>query len=227
MRIIVTRPEEDAGPLAEKLKILGHAVINLPLIQIVPRPSVVIPHGSYQLICLTSANGVRHLQAISGHENTPLVAIGAQSLVAAKNSGFKNASAHGGDVDGLAAYVKGNYKPKDGTILYLSGSTISGDLEGQLKSVGFTVDRIITYDATSIKLNDSVDAILSADAVMLYSPRIAKIWSSEIIALELNEAVAVQKHFCLSTNVAAALPQSWEKRIAREPTESAMLDLLD
>jgi uroporphyrinogen-III synthase len=69
--------------------------------------------------------------------------------------------------------------------------------------------------------------IMAADAVVLYSPRSAKLWLSEITTLNLQHAAKRLKHICLSANVAAALPQSWHKSIANSPTESALLALLD
>jgi uroporphyrinogen-III synthase len=227
MRIIVTRPEEDAGPLAERLKSMGHEPLLLPLMKIVPRPAVALPTKAYQFICLTSANGARSLRSIAGQEDTPLIAIGAQSLLAATKAGFTNTSAQGGDVEGLANFVIANFYPQSGPVLYLSGSTISGDLESELKQAGFLVDRLITYDAVPTGLEAHISQIEFADAVLLYSPRAAKIWCEEMKVLKLEKSVSIKKHYCLSDNVAAALPQSWPKRIAREPIESALLDLLD
>lgn len=227
MNIIITRPEEDALPLAGKLQAMGHHVFIVSMMSIVPRKTIIIQNKIYQAICLTSANGVRSLNSIAGLENFPVVAVGPQSLQAAIQAGFRDVTAQGGDVHGLAAYVKEKYNPTAGTILYISGLETSGDLEGQLKSAGFKVDRIITYDAVPAKLLNYQTEIREADAVMLYSPRSAKIWRSEISCLGLENAAEKITYYCLAASVAASLPQSWPKIIAQEATEASLLAALE
>jgi uroporphyrinogen-III synthase len=227
MNIIVTRPEEDAWQLAAKLKALGHVPMIMPLLKIVARPNIKIPNKVYQAICLTSANGVRSLSDITNIELIPVVAVGAQTLVAARKAGFLNVVAEGGDVSGLVSYIEKTYHQSSGPILYVSGAETSGDLEGKLRLAGFQVDRMVTYDAIPARLSTSVNQILQAHAVVLYSPRSAKIWRTEIERLQLEENINQLKHICLSANVAAALPQSWHTSIAKAPTETELLVLLD
>jgi uroporphyrinogen-III synthase len=227
MKIIITRPEEDAQPLANKLRAMGHSFVLIPLLKIVARKGVEIPQRNYQAICLTSANGVRVLDDISTLRNIPVIAVGPQSLQAVVHKGFANAIAQGGDVMGLASYMVQTFDKDSGPILYISGSETSGDLEGKLKTAGFDVNRVITYDAVPASLQGRESDIISADGVVLYSPRSARLWFSEITTLNLLNAAKRLNHICLSANVAAALPQSWHKSIANSPTESALLALLD
>lgn len=227
MKIIVTRPEEDVGPLARKLHAMGHEAVIMSMLNIVPRTDFKIPHKIYQAICLTSANGVRSLDDISDLKEFPVVAVGPQSFKAAREAGFQNVSAQGGDVDGLVAYVMLQYQPDKGPILYISGSETSGDLEGKLKFAGFAVDRVVTYDAVPATLSNRDSEIRQAHAVMLYSPRSAKIWQDEIMRLGLEHVAAQMLHYCLAASVAAALPQSWPKNIAQEPTETSILAALE
>jgi uroporphyrinogen-III synthase len=222
MRIIITRPEEDASPLAAKLQALGHEAIILPLIKIIARQKYEIPKRNYQFICLTSANGVRVMEDVSELQNILVIAVGPQSMLAAQVKGFANIAMEGGDVIGLVKYIVENLKPVDGPLLYLSGSETSGDLEGKLKLAGYDIDRVITYDAVPAQVSPTA---LNADAVMLYSPRTAKLWRQSIENLGLD--VSHMKHICLSANVAANLPQSWNTRVAAHPTESAILQVLD
>jgi uroporphyrinogen-III synthase len=60
MRLIVTRPEVDAGALLAKLAGLGHEAVALPLLKIVPRQDI-IPERDGQAVCVTSANAVHAL----------------------------------------------------------------------------------------------------------------------------------------------------------------------
>ena len=227
MKIVITRPQEDAGPLAKKLLALGHQPIVLPLLEIRARTDVLIPIKPYQAICLTSANAVRVLNEVGGIKSIPLFAVGPQSKQIAIDKGFINVEQQGGDVIGLHNYMSGHLNPKNGPLLYLSGSKTSGNLEGKLKQSGFEIDRIITYDAMPASLRAQEAHIKSADSVVLYSPRSAKLWVQQIKNLNLEALAQSLKHICLSANVAANLPQSWPRAIAATPTEPALLALLD
>jgi uroporphyrinogen-III synthase len=227
MRIIVTRPEVEGVGLCKKLVSFGHTPVFLPLLKIEPRLNISIPPLNYQLICVTSANGVRVAETSNMLKALPVVAVGEQSLRAAQLAGFTNAQAHGGDVHGLCEFVIKNFNPKNGTVLYLSGAETSGDLAGQLSQANFHVQRIILYDAVPLSLAAEKAAILKADAVLLYSPRTAKLWWQQILHLNLTKECAHIRHICLSENVAAALPQTCKIQIAKRPTEQHILELLD
>ena len=226
MKLIITRPQIDAAPLAAKLKALGHTAVIAPVLDIVPRLDVVIPHLPYQAICLTSANGLRCL-AVDLDQRIPVYTVGDQSASVARSRGFLNVEAEGGDVDGLVRHITSKLKPTDGPLLYLSGAETSGDLEGQLTKLGFAVTRVVTYHARARALDQYAAAIQSSDAVMLYSPRTAKLWFGEIERLKLVKAAESLRYLCLSQQVANALPQNWHKSVAKSPIEKSLLALLD
>lgn len=226
MKLIITRPKLDAESLAQALRDKGHEVVSAPLLDIVPRQNVPIPRMDFQAICVTSANGIRALN-VPLPFNWPVYAVGAQSAAAAKARGFTKVEAHGGDVDGLVAFLARNLKPAAGPLLYISGAETSGDLEGQLKDAGFMVHRAVTYDAVAQKLDAVAQNIPSSDGVLLYSPRSAKLWTDELARLNLTLPDAHLMHYCLSANVAAQLPDHWPKKIAPQPTDASLLSLLD
>ncbi len=227
MKIIITRPVEDALPLAGKLKAMGHDVVIAPVLLIVARADVKIPQRPYQAICLTSANGVRGLENIEALKTIPVIAVGPQSKQVALDRGFLHVLAKGGDVVKLAAHVAATLLPSNGPILYISGSQTSGDLEGKLKDAGFTVDRVITYDAKPADLKGFENEIRSSQAVLLYSPRSAKLWVSAINNLQLQHFATTLINICLSQAIGAWLPEDWPKRIAENPTEAALIAALD
>jgi uroporphyrinogen-III synthase len=230
MNIIVTRPEEDGSPLKAKLEAMGHRVILLPLLRIVPRQRVFIRKLPYQAILATSANGIR---ALAGHpelKSIRMLTVGPQSLKAAKDAGFNRAEAHGGDLDGLVAHIGKTLQPAAGPLLYLSGNETAGDLEGQLTKAGFHCWRSIVYDAVQAKDPGPAEAELrnrTADAVLLYSPRSARIWCKIMWDAGLAEQAASAHYFCLSRNVAAILPKAWARTVAKTPDETALLALLE
>ncbi len=225
MTLIITRPEEDALALLGKLASMGRSATLMPLLKIAPRPDIVIPARNYQVICVTSANALKTPGVADRFKNIPLLAVGPQSLAAARQAGFTHASAPGGDVHGLSAAVKANFDPQAGPVLYLSGAETSADLRAMLQVSGFTVERVITYDAVVQKPAGLENALSQADGVLLYSPRTARIWCDLAAGLETPAARPI--YYCLSENVAKILPQHWKKRVAKTPDKSAMLALLD
>lgn len=230
MNIIITRPEEDGSPLKAKLEAMGHRVILMPLLRIVPRTRAFIRKLPYQAVVATSANGIR---AITGHpelKSIRMLTVGPQSLKAAKDAGFLKAEAYGGDLEGLVAHIRKALPPSAGPILYLSGNETAGDLEGQLTKAGYECWRSIVYDAVQAKDPGPAEAALregKADAVLLYSPRSARIWCKIMWDAGLAEEAASTHYYCLSRNVAATLPKTWSRTVAKSPDEAALLALLE
>jgi uroporphyrinogen-III synthase len=224
VRLIITRPEEDALPLQRKLEAMGHSAISLPLVEIVPYTDVSIPVRRYQALCITSANGLRGVPLPDHLKQIPMYTLGPQSAVQATKAGFSNLKTGGGNVNGLADFIASNLSCEDGPLLYLSGEETSGDLEGQLRTRGFEVDRIKLYDAKPTEPDVRLH-IKDADAVMLYSPRTALLWH----ALTQRQGIDVSHllHLCLSANVAAKLPVNFTTKISAAATESDMLALLE
>ena len=61
MKVVVTRPRAQAGPLVERLEALGHEVVECPLIEIVPTGDEPIDTTGYDWVVVTSPNGAEHL----------------------------------------------------------------------------------------------------------------------------------------------------------------------
>lgn len=225
MRLLVTRPLEDAGTLERRLVALGHQVITSPLLTIAPRADIVIPAEPYQAIALTSANAIRCLQD-SGHldglRHLPVLAVGPQSAAAARQAGFANITEAGGDGIGLARYMIGALDPQAAPVLYLSGLDTASDFTGLLENGGLSTRRVIVYEARpAVTLAPEA---AGAEGVLLYSPRSARIW----LDLAKHQAIPadVMVHYCLSANIAAILPDAFATRVAARPVEEALLEII-
>ena len=234
-RFIVTRPEEDAGTVAHRLESAGHAVIRAPLLAIDRRAGVVIPQRNYRAVLVGSVNGAR---ALAGHPDRQRLAgaaafaVGPASAAAMRAAGWGAVHAAGGDVAALIAAVRRQLAPADGPLLYVSGETVTGDLERALATSGYAVDRVVLYAAEPVAalppaaVTGLRDA--TADAVLLYSPRTAEIWARLTIAAGLGGAAAGLRHLCLSANVAARLGAAFPDApvsVAARPDEDAMVAL--
>ena len=75
MRVVVTRPREQAGPLVQRLEELGHEVVECPLIEIEPLGEPVEVDG-YEWVIVTSPNGARELVANARGELPKVAAVG-------------------------------------------------------------------------------------------------------------------------------------------------------
>lgn len=227
MKLLVTRPLEDSGPLAEKLEALGHETVVVPLLAIKPRDEIVIPEQPYQALCVSSANGLLARADLSAYKHNLFFAIGPQSALEARKMGFDHVHDKGGNVEGLVRTIAKHAKPENGPLLYLSGAETTGDLEGKLKAQGFSVVRVIVYDALPCRVPELAALIDGAEGVLLYSPRTTKLWVDQINGAKLTNTATELLHFCLSANVAAGLPQNWRRVISATPNENAMLQLID
>ena len=75
MRVVVTRPRDQAGPLVKRLEELGHDVVECPLIEIEPLPGAVAVDG-YDWVIVTSPNGARELVERASGELPKVAAVG-------------------------------------------------------------------------------------------------------------------------------------------------------
>jgi uroporphyrinogen-III synthase len=234
MRLILTRPQNEARALAAMLRSRGHSAIVTPLLTIRMREEAEIPARNWQAIALSSANAMSHkalkpappvLAAIK------VFAVGAQSAEAARQAGYEKVHAEGGNMEGLARAIARDCKADEGAILYPSGAETAGDLKGTLETKGFTVERVILYDAIAVEsLSQDVLAALRtgrADGVLLYSPRSARLWAKLVAESGLTVEALRLRHFCLSPNVAAALGPGFITEIAARPDEPSLVALLD
>jgi uroporphyrinogen-III synthase len=234
VRFIVTRPEEEGRALAARLAAAGHEMVLAPLLAIAGRAAA-IPQHDYQAVLLTSANGAR---ALARHpdrqrlEGVAVHAVGPASAAAMREAGWRRVGQAGGDVTALIEQVRRDLDPASGPLLYVSGETVSGDLEGTLRAAGFAVDRVVLYAAEPVAtLPEAAATALverGADGVLLYSPRTAQIWVRLATAAGLDAAAAKLRHLCLSQAVAARVGAAFPEApvaVAERPDEEAMLAL--
>jgi uroporphyrinogen III methyltransferase / synthase len=61
VKVVVTRPRAQAGPLVERIEALGHEVVECPLLEIVPTGDTAVETGGYDWVVVTSPNGASEL----------------------------------------------------------------------------------------------------------------------------------------------------------------------
>ena len=75
MKVIVTRPRDQAGPLVARLEALGHEVVECPLIEIERTSDEPIDAAGYDWVVVTSPNGADEI-ARRGRNLPKLAAVG-------------------------------------------------------------------------------------------------------------------------------------------------------
>jgi uroporphyrinogen-III synthase len=228
MRIAVTRPAEDAQPLAAALRDMGVEPVLEPLMFIENVSGVILNLGSYQALLITSANGVRALAACTTEQNIKVFAVGDASAQAAEKAGFQNVESAAGNVETLARLVVDHLTPADGPLLHVAGTRVAGDLAGQLSQEGFEVKREVLYRARfAEQLSPEFVRKIEAgdiDGVALFSPRTATAFielAQKAGIITLDKVTA----FCLSQAVAdQAVGLSWRDFIvADSPDQGSLL----
>jgi len=89
MRIVVTRAEDQADGLAERLETLGHEVVRCPLIRIEPLGDDPIDPAPYDWVVVTSRNGANELARRLTSRPQRLAAIGPGTAAALRGHGLE------------------------------------------------------------------------------------------------------------------------------------------
>ncbi|HEY9163861.1 MAG TPA: uroporphyrinogen-III synthase [Magnetovibrio sp.] len=232
MRLLVTRPSEDAGRLNERLRALGHEGIAAPLLEVHFIAGDAVDLSGVQGILFTSANGVRAFAERSTDRTLPALCVGDATGREARAVGFSDVRSAAGDVAALAALVAAALDPKAGDLLHPAGTKVAGDLAGLLEAEGFHYRREVLYEAVKAKTLPDVarKAMVggTVHGVLLYSPRTGAAFAKLVLDAGLNDEMGKITAYCLSEAVASevrGLP--WKTVLtASQPNEEALLALL-
>jgi uroporphyrinogen-III synthase len=235
MRLLVTRPEPDAGREAETLTARGHRPVLAPLLTIAFDRDAPLDLEGAQALIATSRNALRALaahRALGDALKLPLLAVGDATAGEAQALGFADVTIGPGTGAKLAKLIARELEPKRGALVHVSGDTIAFDLKAALEAEGFTVRRFVLYRAAPVAaLPAEALSLLKAgelDGVMLMSPRTAKTFAE----LAARHGLVTQAHglvcYCLSEAVAEAVrPLGGKIRVAARPREEDILALVD
>ena len=173
MHILFTRPLEDCHEMILKFQSLGHEVSHLPLINIEGLKYEPLNYSEFGGIIFTSANAVKFLDIKNIDKKIACFCVGGATEKKARNSGFQNVFAADGNVNNLKELILLNFNSSEGKLLYISGEAISSNLDQDLISNGYTVERVINYRANPIDKYDE-DFI---EKLKLKMPEITYIYS--------------------------------------------------
>ncbi|MDE0538078.1 MAG: uroporphyrinogen-III synthase [Rhodospirillales bacterium] len=232
MRVLVTRPREDAAGLAEALTALGCEAVLEPLFHVEFLDTAALDLSGVHALLLTSANGARALARRDVSRELPVYAIGDATASAAGEAGFQQVHSADGGVDQLAELVKDRMPRDAGILLHVTGSEVAGDLGGTLESAGYGYRRAVLYRAVPVKgLTAATVAALKdgdIDAVVFYSPRSAETCIELMRKARVVRAARELDALCLSAAVGEAASElTWrDVRVAPRPNQESLLSLI-
>jgi uroporphyrinogen-III synthase len=154
MHILFTRPLEDCHEMILKFQSLGHEISHLPLINIEGLKYEAPNYSEFKAIIFTSTNAVKFLDIKNIDKKLKCFCVGSATEKKARSVGFQNVFAAEGNVSNLKELILQNFNTSDGKLIYISGEIISSDLDKELISSGYTVERLINYRANPIEKYD-------------------------------------------------------------------------
>lgn len=231
-RILVTRPQPGADRTARRLSELGFVPVVLPLFETVPVAVETSSIPAVDALVVTSANAFRHAPEtlIRRLAATPCFAVGGETGELARSLGLASVEVGPGDASALAERVASRLG-RGAATLYLCGKVRLDDFERILAERGLSVHAVETYDTVEIPhAAEAVSTVLQNEplsGVLLYSAKAASLLCRLV---EPHAPMpASTRWYCLSRRVAAALSgiDPGLVRIAAEPSEAALLELLE
>ena len=228
MHILFTRPFDDANELIVKFKSLGHIVSNIPVILISKKDYPNIDYSSFKGIIFTSSNAIKFLNTKIFDKNIKCFCVGSSTENAAKRKGFQNIFSAEGNVNNLKEIILQNFRSSEGKLLYISGETITSDLDKFLISEGLKVERVINYSSDPIEkfdeilINDLKKNI--PDIVYIYSQNSAISFKNLIKNYNLQNLWMDTNLMCISEKTSSVLNDiKWKKIFLFNPGEEEYL----
>ena len=154
MHILFTRPLEDCHEMILRFQSLGHEISHLPLINIEGLKYETPNYSELKGIIFTSSNAIKFLDIKNIDKKLKCFCVGDATEKKARSVGFQNVFAAEGNVNNLKELILQNFKPSEGKLIYISGEIISSNLDKELISDGYNLERIINYRANEIKKYD-------------------------------------------------------------------------
>ncbi len=233
MRILITRPKEDAARFAELLQARGHEPLCASLLSVRFFDGPELTFENVSAILATSANGMRAFARRTVRRDLTILAVGPQTADAARAAGFERIECADGDASTLAEAVLGWVKPEDGVLLHAASADNEGRVKVLLAEEGYTVDVVLLYEVVAVaKLPVIAREALAhnaLDATVVFSPRSAMALRDCILRANLAEACRRLAAVCISRATADALsPLAFGQiAVAAKPNQDAMLEQVD
>ena len=228
MHILLTRPLENCSEMISKFQSLGHKVSNLPLLKFSKVKYEEVDFLDFNAIIFTSANAIKFLDIKKIDKNRLCFCVGNATEKKARSDGFQNVIAADGNVENLKELILQNFDQKDGKIIYVSGETISVDLDHQLIREGYNIKRIVNYKTIhNEKFDENFVRELKQnipDMVYVYSQNSASSFL-KFIKIHQSESLWMNTNLlCIGEKTSSILNEiKWKKIFLFNPGEEEFL----
>ena len=228
MHILLTRPLEDCSEMILKFQSLGHQVSHLPLLNIVKVNFEEINFSDFKVIIFTSANAIKFLDIKKIDKNLLCFCVGNATEKKARGAGFQNVIAAEGNVENLKELILQNFDKKNGKLIYVSGETITIDLDQMLLKEGYDIKRIINYRSIhNEKFDENFVESLKynmPDMVYVYSQNSAYSYLKFIKNYQLESLWMNTNLMCIGEKTSSILNEiKWKKIFLFNPGEEEFL----
>ena len=206
MNILITRPLIDAEDIMGKLFSLGHKIIHIPTLKILPKNTDPINEYDYDAFIFTSTNAIRNLKVKKNDKTKLCFCVGAITERLARMKGYNNTISAGGTVNALKnLIINSKQLTKNSKIAYFCGDHITFDLETELKEEGLSLKKVVNYTSEKITdLNEESKKIIlrhPPDIIFVYSTRSAQSFIAITKNYSLHTLMTESKVMCISSKV--------------------------
>ncbi|MDD3287903.1 MAG: uroporphyrinogen-III synthase [Alphaproteobacteria bacterium] len=226
-KVLITRPQEAASELANKLIKAGYSVLSEPMFSIQKLDAAKPNTSSTNAIILTSRNALTSLNEIKDLLALPCFCVGPKTAEAAAAKGFKNIKHSEGSKTELLELINA-HTPTTATLLHICGTATDDYISAALTKTGRKVNMWRVYEAKpfsafSPELRQALEKN-EINAALFFSPRTARIFAP--LAAENNCANITA--IAISAEAAEPLKTlNWKQiAIAQKPLESNMVETL-
>ena len=228
MHILFTRPFDDCHELMLRFRSLGHMVSHIPVISIQKIVYESLDFSLFKGIIFTSTNAIKFLDTQKIDKQIKCFCVGNATEKVAKTKGFQNIYVAGGNVENLKEVILQNFEVSDGNLIYVTGQTISSDLDKKLISEGYNLKRIINYKAIVQEKfnNDEIEKlkVQIPDIVYVYSQNSALSFLNMIKNYNLQNSWMNTNLMCISEKTSTILNEiKWKKIFLFNPGEEEFL----
>jgi len=151
MRVLVTRPLDDARRTARELATRGYDALLAPLSEIrtidAPEPQL----DGVQAVLATSSNGIRAFAGVCRRRDVPVFAVGANTAATARAAGFLRVTSAEGGSKALAAAVRNSLQPATGALPACHRQERRARFLRELAEAGFDVATCELYEAVAMR----------------------------------------------------------------------------
>ena len=210
--ILITRPQPEAGELAQILEDMGFNCLVEPMIEIkFLKPDLEqYFNKSVQAFLTTSKNARKFIPRFYAHASIP---------------------EQGRNAHDLSRWIIKHLKPEDGKIIYLRGDIISFDISAELRQHDFNIAEVVVYESHPVT-HFSENFMKNIGKISLATFFSARTISNFLTLVDISKLGKKLKNIdilCMSQEIADRLKfhQCRAVHISEEPTLNAMINKID